>query len=148
MRAVFFLSVVILILAGIGLGSCRSPAVKVEDPKQYLQEAKKDTADEVVTMSNQDEWKAFSDEAYAKIKSNENRIAELKQQVNSSHNRMYGIRDSGLDTLEMRNKELKQRIANYQNDVNGWESFKKNYNSNMDAQVMALRNFTVNTKGR
>ena len=51
-----------------------------------------------------------------------------------------------IENLEERNRDLKTRIGAYETNQSDWESFKREFNHDMNEVGQALRDLTVNNK--
>ena len=56
------------------------------------------------------------------------------------------IENVNIDALEERNETLKNKISDYENNQTDWESFKREFNSDMSELGNALKDLTVNNK--
>jgi len=55
--------------------------------------------------------------------------------------------EKNLNELEQKNKNLKMKMAEYQDSgKDNWESFKREFNHDMDELGKSLKNFTDNNK--
>ncbi len=147
------LAVSTMFTASTFLTSCQSEAQKsetaqnkVQDAKEDLKEAQTDAAVAAQKAATAEEWKAFKTDSEAKIKANEVRIAELKDKMKASGKTMDAVYAKNIDLLEQRNKDLKNRMDAYEKGQSDWESFKREFNHDMDELGAALRDLTVNNK--
>lgn len=53
---------------------------------------------------------------------------------------------SRIDALELKNQELKSRLEAYEKNQSNWETFKREFNHDMDELGVALADFTVDNK--
>jgi hypothetical protein len=52
-----------------------------------------------------------------------------------------------IEALELKNKNIKLKVQEYKNDTNSdWQSFKEEYNRDMDELGTAMKNLTVDNK--
>ena len=52
-----------------------------------------------------------------------------------------------INELEQKNREIKEKVNTYKNEASDdWETFKKEYNRDMDDLGRSLKNFTVDNK--
>ncbi len=147
------LAVSTMFVASTFLTSCQSEAqksetaqTKVQDAKADLKEAQTDAAVAAQKAATAEEWKVFKTDSEAKIKANEVRIAELKDKMKASGKTMDAVYAKNIDLLEQRNKDLKSRMDAYEKGQSDWESFKREFNHDMDELGVALRDLTVNNK--
>lgn len=142
-----------VILAHAVFTGCQSSADKleaanqnVEKEKQDLQEAQKDANAVAVKVANAEEWAAFKTESEVKIKDNQIRIDELKVKMSKPGKTFDAMYAKNIENLEQKNKDLKARIGAYEANQSDWDSFKREFNHDMDELGQALRDLTVNNK--
>jgi len=133
--------------------SCKSNAEKTEDAEQNVSEAKKELKEakdevnsEAAKLANAEDWKKFKSEAESKIKDNETRIAEHREKMKKSGKTMDAMHEKKIANLEEKNKELKQKLDNYETSQSNWESFKTEFNHDMDELAAAFKGLTVDDK--
>lgn len=118
----------------------------VEEAKQDVLEAKEDLAD-ARRQANAEEWQNFKDEMNAVIEKNDARIVALKQEIKKTGKAADAEYDKKVDALEEKNKELKLKMETYKNDTDSdWQSFKREFNHDMDELGNAFNDLTVNNK--
>lgn len=141
------------IIAGTVLVGCKDASKKEADAQENVQDARENLDDAKVELSaarraaTEEEWKAFKDSTNATIAQNEVRIAEMRAKIKKTGKTIdeeYAIK---IQELEQKNKDIKNKLEVYKNDANSdWESFKKEYNHDMDDLGNSLKNFTVDNK--
>ena len=119
-----------VLFAGTFLISCKSAQQKETAAKQNVVEAKQDLKE--TQASNANEWKVFKAESEAKIIDNEVRIAELKTKMNKPGNTFDGMYRTRIEKLEAKNTELKSKLKNYDGNQTGWQTFKSDFNRDMN----------------
>ncbi len=151
-KQIFTLAIATLI-GGTIFTSCQSSAQKqdaaeekVQDAKEDLKEARKDANAEAQKAATADEWKTFRNESQEKIQANEKHIAELKVKMNKPGKLLDAAYAKKIDSLEEKNKDLKRRMDAYEKDQSDWESFKREFNHDMDELGNALKDLTVDNK--
>lgn len=152
-------TILVLAIGAISLGTiitgCKSSSEKVADAENNVQVAKmdlravqRDSMAAVQKVVNIEEWKIFRNESQVKIKNNEIRIDALKSKMRIRGN----IGDSGskkaIDSLEIQNKELVSRMDNYNKGKSDWETFKLEFNRDVDRLGISLTKFTVKNNGK
>ncbi|QKJ63632.1 peptidase M23 [Flavobacterium sp. M31R6] len=119
--------------------SVDSAKVAVTDAENDLDEAKR--------VATAEEWQAFKDSTNVKIEENNAKIAELKLKIKKTGKDIDKAYQRNIDTIEQKNKNLKAKMDSYKNDVNSdWQSFKREFNHDMDELGQSLKDFTVNNK--
>lgn len=150
---IYLLALSVSLLFATMFTSCQSSSEKVEeasedvqDAKEDLQDAKSDAAVENARVANEEEWRMFRSENDVVIRSNETRIAELKANMKKSEKAADKAYAERINALEQRNKELNDRMSNYESNQSDWESFKREFKHDMDAIGQGFNDLTVNNK--
>ena len=140
-------------IVAIFYNSCASPDQKVDaaqanlqEAKQDLREAKKDSVTAAIKAASADEWKLFKNDAEATIKNNEIRIAQLKEKMKNSGDAMNAVYSKKIDDMEMHNHNLKLKVENYEKNNSDWETFKAEFNHDVNELGQALKDFTITNK--
>jgi hypothetical protein len=140
-------------MAGTFFTSCETAAQKeeaaeanVQDAGQELKEAQQVALTAARKVATAEEWNAFKVETEAKIDKNEVRIGELRVKLNKPGKTFDKAIANRIDTLEQQNKDLRIRLADYKQNQSDWDSFKREFNHDMDELGKALTDFTVNNK--
>ncbi len=133
-----------LLMCGFLLTACQSDSQKDQAAQDKQLQQTNDSLKQVVSA---DEWKMFRINAQTKIDNNEIRIAQLKEEIKKSGSRNLNEQyEKKIDQLEEQNKALKARIDGYDKRESTWESFKREFNHDMDGLVQSLKDFTVDNK--
>ena len=119
---------------------------KVSDAKENLTEAQKTANAEAQKTADAAAWKTYKAEAEAKMKTNDVRIDELKAGMKKAGKSVAASYKENVAILEKKNMAMKARISDYDKSQSNWESFKKEFNHDMDELGAALKDFTVNNK--
>ncbi|MGQ7946552.1 hypothetical protein [Flavobacterium sp. WC2509] len=145
MKKLVFIPVFALFTVSTMFISCK-PTPKEEAAQENVEEAKEDLA-EAKQQANEEEWQNFKNEMNAVIEKNDARIAELKQNIKNTGKSADIEYQKKIDTLNERNEKLKVKMRDYKNDANSdWQSFKREFNHDMEGLGDALNNITVNNK--
>ncbi len=149
-KTIFTLAVASMLIAGSVFTSCKSAAQKedaaqaeMENAQQDLNDAQNEANAEVQKVATAEEWVAFKIEADAKIQNNEVRIAELTVKLNKPGKILDPVYKKRIETLEEQNRDLKVRLEVYEKNNSNWETFKREFNRDMDELGSALKDFTV-----
>lgn len=152
-KSIFTLAIAGTLMAGIIFTGCQSPAQKessaqhkVNEARQDLKDAQDDANAEAKEVAGAEEWKEFKNDSEIKIRNNEIRIAELKAKMNKPGTTLDPLYEKRIDTLEKKNRDLKARIDDYEKSHSDWETFKREFNHDMDELGQALKDFTVDNK--
>jgi len=151
-KSILTLAIAIFVIGTI-LTSCRQNTEKeqaaqdsVDSAKVAVDEAQEDL-DEAKRAATAEEWQEFKDATNVKIEENNAKIAELKLKIKKTGKDIDKAYQKNIDTIEQKNKRLKEKLDSYKNDVNSdWESFKREFNHDMDELGQSLKDFTVNNK--
>jgi DNA repair ATPase RecN len=140
-------------MAGTIFTSCQSSIqkqeaaqAKVRDAKQDLNAAQKDAKAAAQVVATAEEWKAFRSESELKIRDNEIRITELNVKMKKPGEIFDALYAKKIANLEQQNKDMRARLEAYEKSQSNWESFKREFNHDMDAIGQALKDLTVDNK--
>lgn len=120
----FFLTTILLI-------SCASPSEKVENAKEEVVDAnnKLDTA----IKNYQADINAYKIETASKIAANELAIKNFNSKIENEKKELRASYLSKIEVLEKKNRDLKNKLDNYQDDGNDkWRTFKAEFGKEMD----------------
>ena len=152
-KTIFILAVTITLMAGTIFSSCQSSIQKqeaaqdkVQDARQDLNAAQKDASAAAQVVATAEEWKTFKSESELKIRDNEIRITELNVKMKKPGEIFDEIYEKKITNLEQQNKEMRARLVAYEKSQSNWESFKREFNHDMDAIGQALKDLTVDNK--
>ena len=151
-KTIYTLAITSLLTATI-LTGCQNSTKKEQVAQDKVVDAQadmKDATEELVVAKKEataQQWKQFKAETNARIAENESRIAELKVKMNKTGNSIDAMYAKNIEELELKNKEIKVKVDIYKNDSNDdWESFKREYNHDMDQLNQSLKDITVDNK--
>jgi exonuclease VII large subunit len=132
---------------------CKSNSEKVEDAQTNVQDAKadlktvlKDSLTDAQKASNEAEWKIFRNESQAKIKNNDVRIKELKSKMKNEKGSSISMSNRKIDSLEVKNNELVARMDNFDRGKSDWETFKLEFNRDLNGVGESLSKFSYKNK--
>lgn len=141
------------ILAGTIFTSCKNNAEKEVDAIEEVQDATEDlnkVTDDVnkdaMIKANDAEWQTYKAEANKTIAENETRITELQNAIKKPGNTFDSAYKSSIQTLVDKNAALKTKITDYENNQTDWETFKREFDSDMAGLGQAFKDLTVNNK--
>ena len=147
-KIIYALSVITFFTAVILIG-CESTDQKEETTEikvEATDTTKTDANTVTVKTATSEEWKEFKTEATLRISENEKKIAELKAKVQKPGKLFDEMREKKIKNLELKNKELRDRIANYETTQSDWEKFKQEFNHDMDELGQAIKDLVVDNK--
>jgi len=152
-HSLFILAVATTVMGGMTLTGCQSAAQKSEDAqtdvldaREDLKEEQQDAAVAAQEAANEQEWLAFKTDAELKIKGYEDRIVELKAKMKKSGKAMDALYEKNIEILDQKIKDMKTRMEARNNSESDWESFKREFNSDMDGIGKSLKDLTVDNK--
>ncbi len=148
------LTIGILLFAANVLTGCQSSDQKVKAANDKVQVAQQELAiaQNIANVETQkavtaEELKTFKLETELTVKNNEVSIAELKLKMRKSGSAMDELYAQRIDTLEMRNKGLKDRFTSYEKSQSNWENFKFEVKHDLDEIGRVLKELSPkNTK--
>lgn len=153
MKKIFFLLAVTAGLTGLVTVGCKSNTEKnedaienVNDANANLKEVQKEAIVDASKKATDTEWQTYKTEMLVSISDNEVRIAELKKAFNKPGTKFDANYSKNIDALEKRNSDLRIRIENYENNKTDWESFKRDFNSDLGGLGRAFESFTEKNK--
>lgn len=151
-KSIFTLGVSIL-MAGVIFTGCDNVAQKEADAKEDVQEAKQDLKEvqqdaqaDANKVASAEEWKSFQNDTEARIKINEGRIAELKMKMKKPGTVLDPLYARKIEELEQRNRALRARLVAYENSQSDWESFKREFNHDMDELGASISDIGIDNK--
>ncbi|WP_124019319.1 hypothetical protein [Flavobacterium sp. A45] len=151
-KSFFTLAIATFVMGSIFI-SCKPNTEKEQAAQESVDSAKvavteaEDDLDEAKRAATAEEWQEFKDDTNAKIEENNAKIAELKLEIKKTGKEIDKSYQKSIDTMEQRNKDLKAKLDTYKNDVNSdWQSFKREFNHDIDLLGQSLKDFTVNNK--
>jgi chromosome segregation ATPase len=152
-KPILTVALAVFLIQGIILTGCNSSSQKAENAKENVQEAREDLSEAkqeantaIVKAANEQEWKEFKIDAEARIKKNELRISQEKSKLKRNGNNVDEAAKQRIDALETRNAEFTNRINNYEKNQTDWETFKLEFNRDMDELGNAFNNLTVDNR--
>lgn len=129
------------------LTGCSSPSQKEENAKEEVQEKKEDLVDAQqeatqasIVAANAEEWQEFKNATQARIDENQAVIAELRKRKRKANDEMteeaYKIK---IDEYQMANKQLRQRMDDYERNQSDWATFKDQYNRDLNQLSQSIK---------
>lgn len=123
--------------------SCSSPAEKVETAQENVNDANADLA-----KANQEyltDIENYRKETAAKIIANDQSIAEFKKRSDLQKKEAKEEYNKKIAALELKNREMQAKMDSYQaSGKDKWESFKTEFNHDMEELGKGFNDFTVN----
>jgi len=136
-------AIAIILFNGCKLATKDKDATVTGDPKESLVEAK-----ESLDEARKDyvlKYEAFKLESDNKIAENEKIIAELKAKAKMDGDAAKQEFEKELAALEQKNQSLKEKMSYYKDEGSKeWESFKVEFDRDMDNLGKALKDLTKN----
>ena len=152
-KQIFLTLAINMFIVGSFLSACQSNTEKeddankkLEDAQQELHDVKQDANEAAHKEASAEEWKTFKNETEQKINDNEVRINQLKIKKIKSDKILDPLYEGKIDMLEKKNIYLKAKMDAYEKGRTDWESFKIEFNHDMDELGKALNDLTVDNK--
>jgi len=153
MKKIIFLLTITTFIVGTTLVSCKSTTkeeIESQEKVDVAEQNLKDAKDSLVVAkkaATAEEWQTFKDQTDSVISYNEAQIAELKLKMQKTGKSVDAKYQKNIEILEQKNKDLKVKADTYKNDANSdWQSFKREFNHDMDEIGQAFKNVTVDNK--
>lgn len=144
-KTIFTLAIAVFVTAATFM-SCKSPTKEEKEAQENVNEANEELV-EARKEATEAEWEAFKHSGDSIIDRNDERIAELKRDMKKAGKSIDAHYQESVDALEQKNKDLKAKMEGYKNDANSdWQSFKREFNHDMDELGQAFKDLTVNNK--
>lgn len=131
-------------LAAFVFTSCESKQEKVQEAQEEVQEAKQELSEAKAELNA--EYPAYRTEVENRIKMNEERIAQLRKNIGNGGKPLDGERAKRIDELEQKNAQLRARLVGYETERSDWESFKREFNHDMDELGAAIEDLGKDNK--
>jgi len=140
-------------IAGTAMVSCK-PSTKEEIESQEkvvkARENVNEAKDSLVIAkkaATDQEWKTFKKETNLTINDNEAQITELKLRMKKTGKSIDANYEKNIEILEEKNQDLKIKLDAYKNEANSdWQSFKREFNHDMDGVGKSFKDLTVDNK--
>ena len=152
-KTIYSLAVSIAFAAALAVTGCNSPSNRaekarenVEESKEELREAKADAELQKQKAATAEEWKTFRTDSEVKIKENETRIAEIKAKMMKPGHALDSLYHRRINALEEKNNNLRTKVNAYEKNQSDWESFKREFNHDMDEMGKAFKDLTIDNK--
>lgn len=153
MKKTILILAVLTIMVGTTIVGCKSTTKeeiesqeKVDVAEQNLKDAK-DSLIVAKKAATAEEWQTFKKQTDSVISHNQAQIADLKLKMQKTGNTVDTKYQKNIDVLEQKNKDLKTKINSYKNDANNdWQSFKREFNHDLDEIGQAFKDLTVDNK--
>ncbi len=136
-------------LVGAMLTSCGTPAQKVADAQEDVADAKEDVVDAKENLAEAKEEYLTDVENYRKetayrIDANNQSIAEFRARIANEKKIAKADYEEKILRLEQKNTDIKKRLDDYQVEgKDNWQTFKLEFNRDMDELGKALKDLTV-----
>ena len=138
----------LICISGTVFTGCQSSAKKVENAEDKLANAKDDVADAQrdLIKARQDsiaDYQQFKKESEEKFQAHEKSIADFKARIAKEKSDKKEAYEKEIARLEQKDTDMRKRLEDY-NEVNKekWETFKKNFNHELDELGESLKKFS------
>jgi hypothetical protein len=117
-------------MAGVVLSSCQTKEQKLENAQENVVEANEDL---------REAQREFREESENRLKENERDIELYRNDIKDEKEEMRIEHQRHVDSLEQKNKELRVRLNEDYDNNDKWESFKREFNHDMDELKNTLK---------
>jgi chromosome segregation ATPase len=132
-----------MMIAGAVLTSCESKEKKVEDAQEKVQDSKEELKEAQRELNA--EYPSYRKDMEQRIIDNDKRIADLKAKLNEPGKKpLDNMRKDRIDELERKNADLRSRLYGYEKERGDWESFKREFNHDMDEMGNSINDLGKN----
>ncbi|MBA4239498.1 MAG: peptidase M23 [Sphingobacteriaceae bacterium] len=141
-KSIFAIAITALV-AGTSITSCDSSTKKVEEAAVKVDEASADLTDAKKEFN--EEYIKFQLESEERMIENDRQIAELKANKTQLKKEAKADYDKAIKDIEEKNSALRVKMNEYKEEGNDkWESFKREFNHDMDELGKSLKDLTTN----
>ncbi len=141
-KTIFYIAFAAIVSGGI-FTSCDSKEKKMDDAKEEMQDAKEDMKDAAQDLNP--EYNSFKTDAEMRIDANDQRIADMQAKLNEPGKKpLDDARVKRIAELKEKNAELRSRLYGYEKERSDWESFKREFNHDMDELGNAFKDLGEN----
>jgi len=127
-----------LLITGVLLTSCKSPAEKVEAAQNNVNAANKDL--DVANKEYMQDIEKYRKETGEKITANEQSIVDFKARIEHEKKDAKADYNEKIAGLEQKNSDLKKKMDDYKSEgKEKWEAFKTGFGHDMDDLGKALK---------
>lgn len=154
MRKIIYSLAISVLSVGMLVTSCNSPSDRAERANEKARDAQRDLREKEADAelkqqraATDEEWRNFKSETEVKIKENETRLVELRAKVKKPGGGVVDtVRVNRITNLEQKNAELRSKMNRYETEKSDWESFKREFNRDMDELGKSIKDFTEDNK--
>jgi len=139
------LAVAFFLMAFAMFTSCNSPQNNVEDAREDVADANAEL--EAANAEYLAEVEAYRQDKARAIAANDSTIVAMRARMATDKKNLKADYEQSLADLEAKNRAMKVRMDDYRDGgKERWESFKREFNSDMDELGTAFKDLTVNNK--
>jgi hypothetical protein len=141
-KTIYTISTLLLIILSI-FTACNTPAKNVENSADAVIEANEELNE--ANKNYEEDLAKYKQETYQKLSENEQSAANFRARIATEKKEAKEDYDIKIAELERRNSDMKKRMEDYKGDSKEkWESFKNEFNNDMNELGTAFKNLTVN----
>lgn len=145
-KTILTIAIIASLAAGTIFTGCESSQDKLDNAQTEMKEAKNELEQEKNEANIEKEWRKFKTDAQAKIKGNEECIAELKAKKENSGTILDHIRTKMIADLEKQNRDLRLQVDAYKVQLTDLESFKLEVNHGINEIEEGISSLSVDNK--
>lgn len=132
MKRILYYTTAVFLVSSL-VSSCKSNdknSEELEEIEQATVNMEMHQSEEHQKMNN--EYQDFKAYALAEIDENDQNIIKLKQKIQRPGNTLDEARARRVEDLREQNAALRARLNNYEANTSDWQSFKTNFNAELD----------------
>jgi outer membrane murein-binding lipoprotein Lpp len=142
MKTSIHLLVTILVVSGMFITSCKSPAEKEVTSESEMVEAQEALEQERKAL--QQEVDAYRESLNERIAANEQNIREYQSKIASQKSDTRLAYEKKIAELNTRNENLRLKMSDFQSESKqDWEAFKNELDRDMEELGNAFKDFTI-----
>jgi len=115
---------------------------RTQNAQENLNAAQNNESKVAQNVASEEELNTFRLESELKIKNNEVSIAKLKLKMNKPGSALDEVYARRIDSLQIKNQNLKTRMGNYEKIHTDWDKFKRDFNRDLNELGKTLNDLT------
>ncbi len=142
MKKTIYTIAVLSLLSGLIITGCNTPSEKVENSAKEVEKANQNLNE--ANLQYEEDFNTYRSEISNKIAANEQSVVDFKARIENEKSEAKFEYNKKIEVLEKKNSDMKKKLADYKADgKEHWESFKTEFNHDMDELGSAFKDLTV-----
>ncbi len=147
----YLLALTIVFAAGTCITGCNSPSKKADKEKVQQNSSDKGESESefhIKKIATAEEWDDFKQVQGLKLNEVEQWIAEFREKIikPETGQKIDSTFQEKMVKLEQKSNILKAKIKSYESNQTDWETFKREFNHDMEELGMAFKDLTSDNK--